>query len=376
MIIFRYLAKEIYATLLATSVILLLVFMSNQFIRYLKYAAEGRLTAHTVLLIMSLKMPDLLALMLPLAFFLSIMLVYGRLYADNEITVMFACGVSKAKLVRFTLCFAAVVALIVTVLMFWVGPHFNRYADNLLNKGALSPLELVQPDRFMEVKKGQWVFYVGNVSRDHKHLYNIFAAEQPEALLHGKKSLGIITAERGDEYFDKATGDTFLVLKNGNRYVGVVGQRDYKIINFKQYGVRIQENKAGALKADSTPTMMLFTEHRDGMANAELQWRFAVPIMVLILTLIALPLSHVKTRQARYVQLVPAMLLYIIYGNFIFLTRTWLREGSTSPWLGTWWVHLLMLGIACSLLLREFGWQRLKLFVVQTLQIRKKLAEN
>ena len=74
-IIFRYLAKEVYSTVVATSTVLLLIFMSNQFVRYLQHAAVGELSRRVLLLLMTLQVPSLLCLLLPLSLFLGILSV-------------------------------------------------------------------------------------------------------------------------------------------------------------------------------------------------------------------------------------------------------------------------------------------------------------
>ena len=53
MIIFRYLAKEVFVTLIALTSILVLIFLSNQLIQYLNRAASGSIP---VVIIMKLMM--------------------------------------------------------------------------------------------------------------------------------------------------------------------------------------------------------------------------------------------------------------------------------------------------------------------------------
>ena len=91
MILFRYLAKEVGTTLIALTSILILIFMSNQMILYLNGAANGRIPGGLVLKLMMLELPNLLCLLLPLGFYFSILVAYGRLYADSEMVVLQAC---------------------------------------------------------------------------------------------------------------------------------------------------------------------------------------------------------------------------------------------------------------------------------------------
>src|SRR5262245_51842647 len=103
MIIARYLSREIALTLFAITGILLITFLSNQLVHYLNQVAVGKF-AHTALLaLMAIEIPHLLSILLPLALFLSILLAYGRLYADNEMTVLHACGLSDKQILLFTL---------------------------------------------------------------------------------------------------------------------------------------------------------------------------------------------------------------------------------------------------------------------------------
>ena len=77
----------------------------------------------------------------------------------------------------------------------------------------------------------------------------------------------------------------------------------------------------------------------------------AMPVSVLVLALLAFPLSRVNPRRGKFSQLLPAILLYILYGNLLFLGRAWVRKGILSFDVGMWWVHGLMLLIAIGLLI-------------------------
>jgi lipopolysaccharide export system permease protein len=362
MIIYRYLTKEIGSILIATTGVLLLIFMSTQFIHFMRSAAAGNLTAHTVLILLALEVPILLGTLLPLALFLGILLAFGRMYADSEMTVLFASGVSQGKLVKITMSIATIVMIIVAALMLWISPYTDRYAKSFLASGALSPIELILPGTFRSFQDDRWIFYAEEITSDHKHLKNIFVAEHDDSnKQQANNTWSVISAHSGEQKIDKKTGDSFLVLDNGKRYSGVPGQKNYQVINFDQYWTRIiQTQDKQNVKESSIPTSILWQKSdQDNRADAELQWRLSVPIMVMILALMGVPLSRVKTRQGRYAQLVPAMLLYIIYGNFLFLGRSWLKSGVLSHDFGMWWIHGIMLLIAIFLITQQIGWQRI-----------------
>jgi lipopolysaccharide export system permease protein len=137
----------------------------------------------------------------------------------------------------------------------------------------------------------------------------------------------------------------------------VPGQNAYKIIQFQKYAVRIVEQVMG-LKHEPQEMMPTFTLLKDYDKNpknaAELQWRLALPISALLLTFLAIPLSYAKPRKSRYAQIFPALLIYVVYMNLLFLARDWISSKSISATLGMWWVHGLLLGVVMLTCLSQY----------------------
>jgi lipopolysaccharide export system permease protein len=71
------------------------------------------------------------------------------------------------------------------------------------------------------------------------------------------------------------------------------------------------------------------------------------------LTLIGVPLSRVNSRSGRHAKLLPAIVIYIIYANFMFVARDWFAVGKTPAWLGMWWIHLVFVALGLLLLWRN-----------------------
>ncbi len=360
MIIFRYLVKEVYGTLLATTGVLLLVLISNQFIHYLTQAAAGVVPVHTVMQMMSLQVPLLLGLLLPLGLFLGILMAYGRLYVDREMTVLSACGMSKAKLIGMTMIFSAAVSVVVAVLMLIVEPEVESYKRKVLTDAAASsPLERIFSGQFTTLESAKLVLYVNDLSRNHKQLQNVFVVQQPDA---PGKPWNAMMATSAKQMIDPNTRDRFIVFNNGYRYTGIPGQNEFQTVKYDAYGVRIEQNAVPEDKRIETMSTQSLWQQRHGhpRLQAELQWRVSLPLSVFILALLAIPLSQVHPRQGRYAQLVPAFLLYIIYADLMFMGQAWLQKGKVSSGIGMWWIHALMLFIAVLLLIRFVGWSQVK----------------
>ncbi len=361
MIIFRYLAKEVYGTLLASTVVLLILVTSNQVVHYLTQAAAGVLPLYTVLQIVSLQMPLLLPLLLPLGLYIGVLTAYSRLHSDGEMTVLWSCGFSKMQLVSMTLLFSTLLAVIVAILTLGFQPAIESYKRHiLLDAATASPLERITPDQFIPLKEGELVLYTQGLSRDHKYLKNIFVAHRSDPTTAAdSSSWDIVVAKNGHQMIDPTTRDRFLVLEDGSRYVGMPGQVDFQVVKYETYGVRIQKNAIPQDdRVDTLSTADLWKNlHGNAEFHAELQWRIALPLSVLILSLLAIPLSKVNPRQGRYAQLLPAFLLYIIYIDLLFVSRAWLERGQISSGMGLWWVHGVMMLITLALLAWFMEWR-------------------
>lgn len=367
MIIFRYLLKEVYGTLLATTGVLLLLLISNQFVHYLSRAAAGNMPPHTVLQLMMLQMPLLLGLLLPLGLFLGVLMAYGRLYADREMTVLSACGFSRAQLLVQTFFISLIISIVVAMLVFWVQPKMEWFKRRIIADAASSsPIERIFPAQFISIDK--LVLYVDDVSVDHKELKKVFVAQRGPNRMGEGRAWEIVSADSGYQWLDPETHDRFIVLQNGYRYSGVPGQRDYQVIKYDKYGVRIERNAIPMEnRIETLATTDLFKKLTNNpSAQAELQWRISLPLSIFILAFLALPLSYVKPRQGRYAQLVPAFILYLIYADLLFVARAWVQKGHVSPIIGMWWVHALMLVIALLLWARFIGWKRTKSFLTHS----------
>lgn len=344
MLIFRYLAKEVFVTLAALTTILMLIFMSNQFVRYLNRAASGNIPLAIVMKLMMLEIPNLMGLLLPLGFYIALLIAYGRLYADSEMTVLQACGYGPAQLLKHSYLMAAVVSMLVLIIMVWVSPLIATERTKLLRtSGIQTIIQTIVPGHFNSVSGGRQIFYVESMTRDHTKGQHIFLARQ--VIKEDKPQWNILWAEQAFSETDPVTQEDYLILEKGREYEGMPGRSDYQIAEFNQYKARLPHPKlmvTDDAKTASTASLWPLL-NPDRQKAAELQWRLSMPLMVFALTLVAVPLSRVNPRSGKFAKLLPAIVLFIVYANFMFIARDWVARGKVPVWLGMWWVHLMVL---------------------------------
>ncbi len=89
--------------------------------------------------------------------------------------------------------------------------------------------------------------------------------------------------------------------------------------------------------------------------RVELLWRIAIPVVLVVLALLAVPLSYIAPRQGRYGKVGIALLVYIAYFNLMVYARAQIEAGSLPLVLNFWWVHLLFIIFTAGLLIKRNG---------------------
>lgn len=355
MIVFRYLSRELLTTLSAVSAVLLVIIMSGRFIKYLAQAAQGLLDPSVLFLIMAYRLPGFLQLILPLGLFLGILLAYGRMYLESEMTVLSATGVSQQRLTLYTLFPAAVVALLVAWLSLGLAPQgLEKVAQVFNQQDSMTEFDTLVPGRFQSIKNGSRVTYTEAMSEAGDELQGVFISEQKTPAVKGsEQAISVLVANTGRQEI-REDGSRYLILEDGYRYDGSPGQADYRIVQYETYGVLLPKPQLSTDLSDreALPTQALLGSD-DPRLQAELQWRLSIPILVFVVTIMAVPLSRVNPRQGRFLKLLPAILLYMTYLSLLIAARGALDKGHISPVLGLWWVHALFLSVGLLMLYWE-----------------------
>jgi lipopolysaccharide export system permease protein len=363
----RYIFREVAATWLAVSGVLLVILVSNQLARVLTQAAANDFPRGVVLALIGLTSAGYLSVVVPIGFFLAILLALGRLYHESEMAAIQSCGVGPAGLYRpIALLGAAIFGLLVW-LSFWGIPGATARAKELRAE-ALRDAQFgsLEPGRFRTFAGGRVVFYAERVD-DNKILHNVHVfVERPAEKAQGKSGdavassrsddadkLEIWVATRAEQRGAGQAEQTF-VLYDGERYEGSPGSGEFRIIEFAEGGIpiRLGEIAGGPADAEMKPTRALLAsdEPKD---RAELQWRMSTPLLAMILMVLAVPLARLRPRQGRFGRIGVAILAFFLYYQMLVAARTWVENDVVPSFLGLWWVHGVALGVALALLLRE-----------------------
>ena len=311
-------------------------------------AAENQYGRRVVIDLIALGAVMNLSVIVPVGLLLAVVLTLGRLYHDSEMAALQACGFSATRLLPPLFCFAAVIAIGLGWLSFFQVPRADRSVQ-LIRQSAIKEAQFGQLDagRFRSFSGGDAVFYAESV--DHEGvLHNVFVRRE----IAGRIELAL--SETATYSKASSNGTHFVTLFNGRRYEGVPGDSDFRVIEFREHGIPISTpaDAVGPQDPDTKPTRELWGTNAPSDI-AQLQSRTSSPLMALVLTLVAVPLSRLRPRQGRYARVGVAIVVYFVYSNLLSAAKVWVEKGDLSPLIGVWWVHLAVLLLGVYLVYRE-----------------------
>ena len=346
MIFRRALLREFAGAALAVFLVLLAITLTTLLIRFLGQAASGSILSEGVLALLGFSVLNYLPVLLSLTLFIAVLMTLMRSYRDSEMIVWFCSGVSLAAWVRPVLLFAAPLVFTIGLLSLVLSPWALTKSDEFKRQlDSRDDVSTVAPGVFRESKHADRVYFVENVVGNANRVANIFV----HSLQHGQ--LGTIVAKSGFQE-TRANGDRFLVLLDGWRYEGPPGSPEYKITHFERYAMRIEAAEIKHIGASYPKAMSTLELLRQGGEPhlAELSWRLGLPLSALMLALLAIPLSFVNPRTGRSLNLVLALLVYMIYNNSLSIAQAWIVQGKISFVIGAAGVHVMMAAVLLLLL--------------------------
>jgi len=344
----RYVLREVATALAAVTVVLLAILVSYQLARILGLAAEHGLPHEIVLALIGLTTLENLMVLVPISMLLAAMLALGRLYHESEMAAVRACGIGPERLYLPVYALALPVAAALAWLTFVVGPEARDGAEQLRGRGMRdAQFGQLRPGTFRTYADGKAVFYAESSGADGR-LIHVFMQH-----LAGDR-VEVATAAWAEQRILQGGRTQIVVLHDGERIEGVPGQAGFRRIRFAEHGIPVVVPEAGGGRTvpERKPTSDLLGS-ADLVDVAELQRRVSLPVMVLVLALIAVPLSALRPREGRYARVAIGILLYFIYANLLSAAQVWIEKGRLPPAVGTWWVHGVFVVIGLVLLNRQ-----------------------
>lgn len=360
----RYVARSVLvAALYGVFVLSVVLVLGNIFKELLDLLINRDVPLRYVLLFMLYVLPFSLTFTVPWGFLTSVLLVFGRMSADNEMIALRACGVS---LLRVCLPVLAVGALL-SLFTFWINTNVAPRAeqamrDSIATMARSNPAALFVPDEVVSQFRGKKIF-VG--AKEGDRLSNLTIIEQTD----GGTPQRITFAREGRITADEKNGALLLELRDARFEQRKQGaENDFAMI---QHGVSIGEATVNIPLEDlvdeglrSRPLRSYtLPELRDYLPTiselpqrvavlTEMSKRLSMSVACIAFALVAMPFGITAQRKETSVGFGISLALAFGYFFFVVLAEMLRDDAAYYPYLLLWIPNLLFIGIGGWLLLR------------------------
>ena len=356
----KMIVQDLLKTLLSVLTVIVVIIVSRKFIRILDDAIAGQVSNETLLTILGLKTIIASVDFLPVALFMAVLMVLGRMYRDQEMSAVSSAGGGTGTIYRAVFLLVFPLSVLAVGLSLYVSPWAEVRIDKLMQQDEeSSDLRGIAAGKFSEYSQGDLVFYVEKISEDKK-MHKVFVQNRQ----HG--NVGIINAEAA-RLKDLPDG-RYIIFENGERVQGQPGTLNYVIEQFVEYAVRIETKVSVAKFNRQALTVDKLWVSGETILIAELQRRFSIPLGMLLLSFIAVPLAQIAPRGGVYGNMLVGFLIYFSYGNLLRVSQSWVTNETIPAWLGASGVNVLLLLMGSFLVARLYGWQWL------IMKVRRKVS--
>lgn len=350
-IISRYLFLESAKTGMAVFVVLMTMMLGNSMIQYMNKVADGELPLQYMWPLLWLSFANFIVVYLAVGAYVGILVTFGRLYKDSEMSALIACGVRPWALLKPCLMIALPVVLFSSVLNLWIVPKLNASynslsarsdqidVNSLISSGDFNRLDdlVFYNKKLVKRDGGQWMDSVFMYQTSPSGEKTIQLAEYAQLNLQddGQYDLNLFKGKLFRQFPDH----TFAFIEY---------QKAFSPIS-------IPSNTSTTVPLNGLPTSVLWGDEKLEYI-VELQWRISWIIVGLFLCVLAFPLSHTYPRKGAYAKLAYGTLIYLLYSNLLFSAKALLESGKVNPIIGMWWAHIPVIIITLWLFAVRYKW--------------------
>ena len=343
------LTKELFTTAISTILILSGVVLAQRAVYIFRLASRGIIPNDTIETVLVFNLLKHMPLLLSLTIFLTILVTLSRLFRDSEMIIWFSSGLSLKKFIPPIINFCFPIVILIGVLSLIISPWAiqkgEEYKSGLKNRDEISTL---MPGSFKESKSDNRIFYIEGLDEFGKKVKNIFVQTSE------KNKIGVIVSNEGERISQEDDAD-YIVLKKGKRYESTKDSNEFSSTIFDEYGILIEKETPKLLRVgasagiyEAMPSIDLIKlSIKDTKAKSkyisELMLRVSQPISSLILIFIAIALSYVNPRVGRSLNIITALLIFIIYQNLMGIFQSLISTGKVSLIFGFWPLHFIFI---------------------------------
>lgn len=319
---------EVFRSSTGALLIFFLLVVGSRVVGYFEQAAEGNIDPGIIFSVIALRFPDFITLLIPLSFFLGLLITIGRLNSEGEIHGYFSAGLSKFNLIKFLAPQAFIFFIITFVLSLYIAPYTKNLSKDLIAIDSFEEqIDAIQSDDIVSLDDGGFL-YVQTADEGLIKGVKLFQVDENNSFIVISDEL--VTTEK-----DKTIE---LNLKNGSFYGGLFSESSKIISNFNKFNFEIDKN----MSQNNDLSLAKLFDYSSTSDLATFQWNISIPITILILLLYGIYISSSKPREGKFSFMLPGMLIYVSYLSLLILGREFISDNPGSIF-NLWFIHGLFI---------------------------------
>lgn len=354
-ILFRYIFKETAVPFLLGMAVFTFVLLMGRLLKLAEMVFAKGVPFLDVCRLILYMLPSFFLVSIPMAFLLAVLLAFGRLSADSEITAIKAGGIGLGALLAPVFSFAVLTYLATTFITVyalpWGNTSFKQFLyDVIESRAATTITEKVFNDDFPGL-----VVYVDNYNQTTHKISGILIHDErnPEEPMTIFASTGIIAASPQEK-------NLRLHLENGSihRDIGATG---YRLVEFSSYDLHVnlrQNAKKDELdEKDLSLNQLISNRNNRQMSiksrmdvSTELHKRFALPFACIVFAMVGVPLGIQNQRSGRAGGFSAGIAILLLYYMVMSAGKTIAEKEILPPAIAVWLPNVLFIAFGIYLL--------------------------
>ena len=329
---------EVFKSTTSILTILFLLVIGSRFVSYFEQASEGLIDPSVILYAVFLRIPDFISLLLPLSFFIGILITVSRLYADREIYAYFSTGISPITLIKFIFPQALIYMVFTLILNLYIAPVSKEISNELLKVNTFEEqIASLAPGEIYGIKGSKSFITVGENNETNLKNVIFFNDVGKDSILISADKLNISSSQLDYE----------LLFENGSLTAGVFSNDAKMISSFKKFEFPLVNNQTHTRTSFESIFSSINIDD-----SLEYQWSISLSITILVLMAIAVYIGKVEPRQGRLSVILPGMLIYILYLSLLLLGRDHIAQNNQTNF-NLIFIHLIFIFFAILLYLKD-----------------------
>ena len=326
-ILLKSLNLEVCKSTIGVLLIFFFLVVSSRFVGYFEQAAEGLIDPNIIFKVVLLRFPDFITLLIPLSFFLGVVITISRMYADREIYGYFSGNLSKNDLIKYLLPQSIIFFIITLSLSIYIAPYTKELSKNLISVdsieeqfNSIKPKEIMIFDNF-----NGFIFANDRGINDLNQVVFLSSSNEKFSLVLAQK---LLSNDKGSSLD--------LTLKNGVVYQNIFTEDSSLISEFGNFNFPLEKD----IEHIDAKTLSKVFDYSEKSSMSQKQWNISIPITIFILLIIGVHISKVEPRQGRLAVLLPAIFVYFLYLSLLILARESFEDDIYQTHYYSWYVHL------------------------------------